>query len=359
MATTKKNKPASKGPKRPRGGGGRLLALGLLAAALLAGAALFVFTRQPHTPQQPITLEIARGTSVIQMADQLADAGVVKHPWLFLAARGLRPRTALQAGEYRFEKPATPAEVFDRIARGDVVTFEVTIPEGANQWDIGDLLEEKKLVTRREFLAAAGQTDLVRDLAPGALTLEGFLFPATYRFPRHITARAVVSAMVKRFRQAWREAKPPEGANLLRAVTLASLVEKETGVPAERGLVASVFENRLSKRMRLECDPTVVYAALLEHRYRGKIHRSDLDREHPYNTYRVMGLPPGPIANPGLKSIEAALRPSATDYLYFVAQGHGSRGHNFSADLKAHNQAVAAYRRGLVQETANPRAARR
>ena len=346
----KKTKNNGKRKGGSRGGGwGRIAALGALGIGLLALAALLVLTRQAHTPKTPATIEIAKGTSVIRMADQLADAGAVKHAWLFLAARVLRPRTALQAGEYRFEKAATPAEVFDRIARGDVLTFEVTIPEGANRWDIAEMLEGKQVLKAREFLEATEDTAAVRDLAPGALTLEGFLFPATYRFPRRVSAAQVTAAMTKRFRQAWREAKPQEGANVLRVLTMASLVEKETGVAAERGLVASVFENRLEKKMRLECDPTVIYAALLENKYRGKIYRSDLDREHPYNTYQVRGLPPGPIANPGLKSIEAALRPSVTDYLYFVAQGNGSRGHNFSSDLKSHNEAVAAFRRAPLK----------
>lgn len=325
----------------------QLALLGIAGTVLLAAAALFIVTRQQHAPASPVTIEIARGTSVIRMADQLADGGAVRHSLLFLAARLLRPRTALQAGEYRFERPATPAEVFDRIARGDVVTFEVTIPEGSNRWDIAELLESKQILKAGEFLDVSAKPDLIADLAPRAPSLEGFLFPATYRFPRRVPARQVAVAMINRFRQAWREAKPVEGSDPLRAATLASLIEKETGVAEERPLVASVFENRLEKRMRLECDPTVVYAALLLGKYRGKIHRSDLDREHPYNTYQVAGLPPGPIANAGLRSLEAALRPSATDYLYFVARGNGSRGHNFSANLKAHNQAVAAYRKGL------------
>jgi UPF0755 protein len=319
---------------------------------LIAGAAGFVWWQLglTTTPPPGARVEIARGTSARQIGQQLLAAGAIRDANLFLFARTFK-QAKLQAGEYVFEKPATLWEVIDRLKRGDIVQLEATIPEGSNRYDIARILAAAGIIDSQSFVAESGDPTLIHDLAPGAPTLEGFLFPATYRFPRKTTAKSICKEMVTSFRRAWKQAGGTHDA--LRYVTMASLVEKETGVPAERPLVSSVFWNRIGLGMKLECDPTVQYAALIDGRWKGKIHRSDLDRQHPYNTYRTAGLPPGPIANPGVKSLEAALRPEQTKYLFFVARADGSGGHNFSSDISSHQRAVENYRRAVKKNAAD------
>ncbi|MBL8176083.1 MAG: endolytic transglycosylase MltG [Bryobacterales bacterium] len=314
-----------------------------LGAALAIGA--FSSLQSPYRGfDKEVILDIPRGAGTRQIARQLAEAGVVRSQWHFLAARALQPSRALQAGEYQFLKPATAFEVYARIARGDIFYFEVTFPEGSNLFDMAHILESKGILPGAQFIDAARDPSLIKDLVPEAPSLEGYLFPATYRLTRHTTARQLTRDMTMRFRRAWKELNPTAPVHF--TVTLASLVEKETAVGGERPLVASVFHNRLVKGMKLDCDPTTIYAALLERRYRGTIYRSDLDSRNPYNTYQHAGLPPGPIANPGMKSLAAALRPARTAHLYFVARPDGSGGHVFSSAIDAHNKAVAEYRRG-------------
>jgi len=293
--------------------------------------------------EQPVFIELQRGTSTSAMAEELAEKGVVRAPWMFLAARALHRGATLQAGEYRFEKPASPLEVLGRIQRGDIFYMEVLIPEGFNMFDIAAALEKQGTITAAAFLTAAKNPALIRDLDPKAESLEGYLFPNKYRIYRHTTAQQLCRQMTTEFRAQW--AAAGGGADPHRTVTLASLVEREARLHEEQPSVASVFHNRLRLGMKLDCDPTTVYAALLENRYTGTIHQSDLASENPYNTYRHVGLPPGPIANPGLGSIRAALHPASTDYLYFVAKADGSGGHNFSESLEKHAAAVAQYHR--------------
>lgn len=295
-------------------------------------------------------VEIERGSGTRQIAKQLAEAGVIEKEWYFVAARAMRPKTALQAGEYQFREPASVWQIYERLGRGDIYTFDFTIPEGSNIWDIARLLEMQGIMQEGDFLRAASDPALVRDIAPEAESLEGYLFPATYRLTHKTTARDLCRMMVEQFKKQWKSLGgegPPHAA-----VTLASLVEEETGVPAERALVAGVFTNRLQKGMNLACDPTVVYAALLLGKYRGTIYKSDLERKHPYNTYLYPGLPPGPIANPGAASIDAALHPATTDALYFVARADGP-GHVFSSTAAAHLRAVQSYRAGIAAAKAN------
>jgi UPF0755 protein len=319
------------------------MAAAVLAAALaVAGIAT---VRAPYRGfETEAILEIPRGAGSRQIARQLAAAGVVRSEWHFLAARVLERGRTLQAGEYRFAQAATPFEVYDRIARGDIFYYEVTFPEGSNLFDMAAILEAQGLAAAKDFVSAAKDPGLIRDLAPQAPTLEGYLFPATYRVTRHMTGRQLTREMTARFRRAWKEldARAPVHAT----VTLASLVEKETAVAEERPVVAAVFRNRLERGMKLDCDPTTIYAALLDGRYRGTIYRSDLESRNAYNTYQHAGLPPGPIANPGMKALAAALRPAETEYLYFVAKPDGSGGHVFSESMEAHNKAVTEYRRG-------------
>jgi UPF0755 protein len=287
-------------------------------------------------------VDIPRGTSTDGVATLLAKAGVVRSRPAFLAARAAGRWRVLQAGEYRFAQPASAMKVFDRIARGDVYYVELKVPEGRNLFEIAALVELTGLVKGEQFLAAARNPAMIRDLDPQAPTLEGYLFPSTYRLNHHSTAEKLCHAMTGRFREVWDGLKTD--ADVHRTVTLASMVEKESKVPQDRPLVAAVFTNRLRKGMKLDCDPTTIYAAVLEGRYRGTIYRSDLESPHPYNTYQHAGLPPGPIANPGIPSIEAALRPAESPALYFVLRPDGSGAHQFSDNIEDQNAAAARYR---------------
>jgi UPF0755 protein len=251
----------------------------------------------------------------------------------------------LQAGEYRFDRAASPLDVVRRIARGDIFYYELVVPEGRNLFDIGASVEQLGLFPAAKFLEAARNPAMIRDLDGEAPTLEGYLFPDTYRLARKTTPEQLCRLMTGKFRTAWKSLGTD--ANVHHTVTLASLVEKEGKLAEERPRIAAVFENRLRIGMKLDCDPTTIYAALLQERYRGTIHRSDLNSEQAYNTYRHAGLPPGPIANPGLASIRAALAPGDSDSIYFVARGDGSGGHEFSNNIAAHESAVERYRRAL------------
>ena len=320
----------------------RLMFALLLVAALAAGVVYYSVSRPYQGFQKPVILDFPKGTSTQSMSAQLAGAGVIQNSWAFLFARAMRPKARLLAGEYQFSEPASVLTVFDRIARGDVFFYELTVPEGSNIFDIAASIDRFDFMKGADFLRVARDPSPIRDLAPDAPTLEGYLFPSTYRIERSTTVKQLVRMMTDLFRKHWRELQPSVEVNP--AVTLASLVEKETALAEERPLVASVYANRLRMGIPLDCDPTTIYAALLEGRYRGTIYRSDLDSHNPYNTYRHAGLPPGPIANPGLAALKAALAPAETSYVYFVARADGSGGHQFSENIEAHNRAVEQYR---------------
>jgi UPF0755 protein len=289
-----------------------------------------------------VYVEIPRGTTASGIADLLAEAGVVRSRYDFLLARLAERGRVLQAGEYRFSHPASPVEVGDRIARGDIFALELVIPEGKNMFEIGAAAEQLGLFSAEEFLAAARNPAMIRDLDPHAPTLEGYLFPNTYKLGRKTTPERLCRIMTGKFREVWQSLKTDAGVH--RTVTLASLVEKEGKVAAERAQIAAVYANRLRIGMKLDCDPTTIYAALLAGKYTGVIHRSDLDRDDPYNTYRRPGLPPGPIANPGKASLDAALRPAESDAIFFVLKPDGSGAHQFTTNIADHNAAAAKYR---------------
>ena len=316
----------------------------LVLAVLAGGYAVFRLSRPYQGFEGETFVDIPRGASTRRIADLLADAGVVRSRWDLLLARVVERGRKLQAGEYRFERPASALEVFGRVARGDIFYYELVVPEGRNMFDIGAAVEKLGLFSAAKFVAAARDPRLVRDLDPRAPTLEGYLFPDTYRLGRHTTPEQLCQTMTGKFREVWSGLNAR--ADVHDAVTLASLVEKEGKLAEERPLIAAVFENRLRIGMKLDCDPTTIYAALLDERYRGAIYRSDLESDNPYNTYRNAGLPPGPIANPGLASMEAALHPAASDALYFVLRPDGSGTHQFSNSIAAQEEAVARYRRG-------------
>jgi UPF0755 protein len=280
------------------------------------------------------------------MGQQLEDAGVVRSQFAFDLVRWLK-RGTLKAGEYRFDHPVAVTEVYARILRGDVYTRTVIIPEGASLFEIAARLEQAGFGTRQEFLdGAAKQVGLVKDLDPGAASLEGYLFPDTYHFARKFGPAQICTAMVKRFRAV--AGQLGLKGNMHRVVTMASLVERETAVDAERPLVAGVFENRLARKMPLMTDPSVIYGLELDGRWRGAIHQSDLKLDTPYNTYLHTGLPPGPVANPGMRSLKAAMEPEKSNYLYFVAAGANPQGRSlFASTIEEHEHNVADYRHAV------------
>lgn len=323
---------------------GTLLAMFLLMAIGAATAGWILFS--PYGPETETFVEIAPGSTTARIAKQLESAGIVRSQFSFDLLRWIK-RGTLRAGEYRFDHPSNAFEVYSRIARGDVYTKTVVIPEGANLFEIAARLELAGIGTKQGFLdEQAHEISLIADLDPAAKSLEGFLFPDTYRFPRKATPAQIAGTMVKRFRLVATELGLKE--NVHAVVTIASLIERETAVDAERPLVASVFANRLARNMPLMTDPSVIYGRELENAWRGTIYQSDLKDNSPYNTYLHVGLPPGPIASPGLRSLRAAMEPAHTDYLYFVAAGANPQGHSlFSSTLEEHTRNVSDYRHAL------------
>lgn len=330
--------------KRGLGAAGILLALFLVVSAAVAAAAWIVFT--PFGPSAETFIDIAPGSSTTRIAQQLESAGVIRSQFGFDLWRWVR-KGKLKAGEYRFDHPMPLTDVYDRIARGDVYTVSVTVPEGASIFDVATRLEQAGIATRSEFLDQQPRlAELVADIDPQAKTLEGYLFPDTYRFPRKATPVQIATAMVRRFRIEAAGIGLKE--NVHQTVTLASLVERESALNSERPLIASVFQNRLAKHMPLMTDPSVIYGLEVKNEWRGKIYQSDLTRDTPYNTYLHAGLPPGPVANPGLPSLRAAMDPAPSNYLYFVAAGANPQGKSlFSATLEEHTRNVSGYRHAV------------
>jgi UPF0755 protein len=316
----------------------------LLLLLLLAAAAAAYVIYSPYGPTTETFVDISPGTGASAIAAHMEKAGIIRSRYGF-DFLSLQKGGTLKAGEYRFDHPVPMPEVYARLVQGDVYTQALTIPEGYNIFDIATAVEAAGFAKRDAFLAAERQyTELIADLLPPGTrpeSLEGYLFPDTYRFSRHATPLQILTSMVHRFRQATTQLGI-DHANMAQTVTMASLIEKEVGQETERPLVAGVFTNRLAKSMPLATDPTVIYAALLDNRWRGTIYASDLQSPSPYNTYKHTGLPPGPISNPGVASLRAALHPAQTDYLYFVSDAAGHT--RFSVDLKEHAQQVQAYR---------------
>jgi UPF0755 protein len=314
----------------------------LFLLILLAAATLAYLFYAPFGPHSETFVDIPPGTSATHIAAQLAASGIIRSPYAFDLLRAAKSGT-LKAGEYRFDHPAPLSEVYARLLKGDVYTVTVSVPEGFNIFDIAAAVEAAGLAPKAAFLAAErSHTELISAYSPHAASLEGYLFPDTYHFSRHATPVQMLTTMVRRFRaQAAALGLPPD--HTARTLTLASLVEKEVSQPSERPLVAGVFINRLAQGIPLATDPTVIYAALLDNRYRGAIYASDLQSPSPYNTYRHLGLPPGPICNPGIAALRAAIAPAKTNYLYFVSDANGHS--RFSSTLKEHTAAVLAYRK--------------
>ncbi len=298
-----------------------------------------------------VVVEIPRGDRAPQVASLLVSKGVLAHRVPFLALYLLgRYRHRIEAGEYLFDRPLRPLDVYRIVIHGQVYLHAVVIPEGSNRFDMARIYRRDLGIPARQFLQVTLEARAVRDLDPQAPSLEGYLFPDTYRFPRGATAAQVVATMLNQFRKVYREdlASPLQrsGLTLHQAVTLASLVERETPQPKERPIIAQVFELRLEIGMPLQCDPTVLYARALVGHPIHAITEKDLKFDSPYNTYVHAGLPPGPICSPGLASLQAALCPASTDYLYFVSDNHG--GHVFARTLAEQGRHVARYLRQLA-----------
>ena len=341
-----------------------LVAVLLLLAAAGAAAWLWSSIERPYQgfAAEGVFVDLPHGASSRTVARLLKQNGVIRSAFAFEIYARRHPRRHLQAGEYFFNHAISGHDVFWQIADGHIYEQAFTVREGETIFDIAHDLEVERLMTADDFLAAAQNPELIRDIAPRAKTLEGFLFPATYFLPRHPTPTDVTAEMVHKFKEKWQRIAPPEsqrdttglehGRPEASVVILASLVERETPRPEERPLVAGAFENRLRKNIPLQCDPTVIYAMQDAGQYNGRITGADLHFPSPYNTYVHPGLPPGPIGNPGEASLRAALDPAKTDYLYFVANTQG--GHFFAATLAEHNRNVTKYRRLLAGLPADP-----
>ncbi|MGA7909208.1 MAG: endolytic transglycosylase MltG [Candidatus Sulfotelmatobacter sp.] len=347
-----------------------VIAVGLLAAGGWVAWALL----SPTVPPGQTLVMLHPGYSTRRIASELKSAGVIRSEEAFVLWHYFRRHRSLKAGEYLFEKPANIIDIQKRLRRGDVYFHTVVVPEGFTMFDIARAIEAAGLGSADDFLKAAqSDTALIADLAPNAHSLEGYLFPDTYEFTRMMSMQDMAAAMVRQFRQEARQIgltsdaantarragavlqdsalnQPSSSAHnedddLERTVIMASIVEKETAVPEERPVVASVYYNRLAKRIALDADPSVIYAELLAGTYTGALHHADMQFGSPYNTYRHAGLPPGPIGNPGKSALEAAMHPAQTDYYYFVADAQGH--HRFAHTIEEHNRNVAAYRRAV------------
>jgi UPF0755 protein len=294
-----------------------------------------------------VIVEVPHG-SVQEILLLLQDQGVLrKGPFGRIYLALTRRAAKLQAGEYLFEEPMTAPQVFRKLVRGEIYYHRVTVPEGLRSSQIFSLFVKEGFGSEEEFQKEFLDVSRIKDLDEEAVDLEGYLFPDTYSLPRGTSAAKIVDQMVQNQRLLWsdewlRQARL-QSLDVRQVVTLASLIEKETGQGEERPLVSSVFHNRLRERMKLQCDPTIIYALVMRNRYHGVITRSDLQLNSRYNTYAYPGLPPGPISNPGREAIQAALFPQETDYLYFVSMNNGR--HSFSTNLREHNRAVERYQR--------------
>ena len=318
----------------------------LLLAVLAFGGWMAWALVSPVTPAAQTFVLLHPGYSTRRIARELKSAGVIRSATAFAIWHRIHHKHSLKAGEYLFDKTETALEIHDRLVRGDVYVHTVVIPEGFNLFEIAQAIQDAGLGSSQDFLhVATSSTNLIADLAPDASNLEGYLFPSTYEFTRTQTMEEMAAAMVKQFRLVAREIGL--NADIEKTVTLASIIEKETAVPEERPLVASVYYNRIADRLPLQADPSVIYAELLQGSYGGALHHADLHVHSAYNTYAHSGLPPGPIGNPGKTSLEAAMHPATTDYFYFVSDGNSH--HRFAHSLEEHNRNVAAYRRAIRQ----------
>lgn len=318
----------------------------VLALAAVSASSLWMY-RYAHGPLNPevgtTIILVPRGSSFVHITSLLEREGLMTHRRAFyLLARLKGAHTRMRAGEYELDGQATPLDVLGKMTRGEVKVYHVPVPEGFTMHQVAERFGSEGLADVDVFLERLYDGDLLSSLGIEGPSVEGYLFPDTYHVTRAKDEEAIIRFMVRRFRE---EVSPSLvtdaerlGLTLHELVTLASIIEKEAGAEEEKPLVSAVFHNRLKRGMRLQSDPTVIYGV---EGFEGRIRRVDLERETPYNTYRIRGLPPGPICNPGMSSILAALNPATVDYLYFVSKNDGT--HQFSSNLSDHNAAVIKY----------------
>jgi UPF0755 protein len=338
-------------PLRPplRKGGARCLGLLITLCGIAAVSAVFYFyfLAPASWTHHVRVIVIPAGKSFQEAARILEETGVVRDRRAFtLLARFQGAVSKVKAGEYEVHTSMTPRDVLSKLVRGEVIQYPITVPEGYNFYQIADLLEQTKVCSRKLFLEKAQDPVLISALELEGDSLEGYLFPDTYNFPKGLGEEQVIRQMVARFKAVYASlSKKSEQMGISRknVVILASMIEKEAMDDQERRLIAAVFHNRLNQKMALQSDPTAIYGIADRKSPNGKITRDDLSRNTPYNTYLVAGLPRGPISNPGLKSLEAVLYPASVPYLYFVSKNDGT--HYFSSTLEEHNRAVARYQR--------------
>jgi len=332
---------------------GRIILLGtalMLLLFFLLTAAMVHHALQPlNNKGENQTFEVKEGSTLNQIAVDLEKAHIIPNSTVFrLSGRFMGYDQRIKTGEYRLNSAMPPLKILEILEKGRTITYSITIPEGFNLNQIADLLEQKGLTRKTTFLEQAEDRSLVESLDFSGETLEGYLYPDTYRFGRNEKAGKIISVMVKRFRDIvtpFEEKIKDSGMTLRQVITLASIVEKETGQPEERPMIARVFLNRLNKNMRLESDPTVIYGIS---NFDGNLTKRDLKTKTPYNTYVIGGLPPGPIANPGLAAIKAVLNPADGRYYYFVSKNDGT--HYFSETLREHNRAVKRFQKNRRKE---------
>ncbi|MGD2124770.1 MAG: endolytic transglycosylase MltG [Desulfobacteraceae bacterium] len=315
----------------------------LMAVFLFLGLGLF-FIRPADEGGKERVFVVKEGLSLKEVAAELERDHLIRSKALFMFwTRLMGYSRQIKAGEYALAPHMSPMEILEKLRRGIIITHPVTVPEGFTATQIADLLAEKGLVEKEAFLSLTKDSNILGKHGISGPSLEGYLYPDTYQFGRGISASAIIDVMVGHFWQVvgpYREKAEAIGMKMKEVVVLASIVEKETGRPEERPTIASVFLNRLKRGMRLESDPTVIYGLK---NFNGNLRKRDLGKRTPYNTYMIRGLPPGPIANPGLESIKAVIYPAKTKYLYFVSKNDGS--HHFSKTLSEHNRAVEIYQK--------------
>jgi len=331
--------------------------LRIIKITLLTGTAIillfatwfsFEFHLRPKSLPKKVFFEVEKGKSPKNISQDLKEAGIIRKKWPFLLAYKLiYSHKSLKAGEYEFLLPVSSKDILRTITEGRVYLHAITIPEGLTRAEIALHLESLNFVDVQEFLEVSLETEEISTWDKDASSLEGYLHPETYHFPKGTPVNKIVEAMVSQFKKSFTEAMHRRvrelGMSIREVVILASMVEKETSIPEERRLVSAVFHNRLKLAMKLDCDPTIIYALKLEGRFTGRLRTKDLKYDTPYNTYLYPGLPPGPICNPGQKAIEAALYPAEEGYLYFVSKN--DRSHHFSKTLKEHLRAVRKYQK--------------
>ena len=320
--------------------------LSLSMAVIIVSFGLF-FIKPAEKGGEDQVIIVREGMSLNEVASSLESGGIITNKTIFMLwTRLMGYSRMIKAGEYRLNSGMAPIRIMGILTRGIIITYPVTIPEGFSIEQIGEILSENSLVNKTSFVSLAYESSVLKKYGISGPSLEGYLYPDTYQLGRGLSPATVIDVMVNRFYEVvepYSKRIEESGMIIEEVVTLASIVEKETGRAEERPLIASVFLNRIKKGMRLESDPTVIYGI---NDFTGNLTRNDLSEFTPYNTYIIRGLPLGPIANPGLESIKAVLYPSETDYLYFVSKNDGT--HHFSRTLEEHNQAVEIYQKKRV-----------